>query len=245
MSSSDSRPSVAAPGVSSCESPRTRLVRHPERGSYDRAEILAVLDAHFLCHIAFATADGPVCLPTCYGRLGDRLVVHGAPASRAMRGARDGGLPLCLTVTLVDGLVLGPSAFAHSLNFRSVVVVGTARAVIDPAEKEQALAAITNQVIPGRWAECRPMTTAEAAATAVMSLPLTEASLKRRSGDPGGLDEVAALGAAAPWTGVVPLALTAGPPQPVPAPDPAPDPAAKAAALPESLRRLAVRHPAP
>lgn len=241
--SPESLSSVSPSGsAESLESDRTRLRRHPERGSHEPEAVRAVLDAHFLCHLAFETPDGPVCLPTCYGRVGDTLYVHGAPASRAMRGARAAeGLPLCLTVTLVDGILLARGAFNHSLTYRSVMVMGQAQAVTDEAEKRAALAAITDQVVPGRWAECRPMTAAELAATAVLRLPLAEASMKVHGGGPSAdAQPPTEEPRDAIWTGLVPLALAAG--QPVAMPDPG-HPAAPES--PPSLARLAARHPPP
>ncbi|MBK1665791.1 pyridoxamine 5'-phosphate oxidase [Rhodospirillum rubrum] len=214
-------------------SPRVQLRRHPERGSHQREAILAVLDGAFVCHLAFATKSGPACVPTCYGRIDDVLYIHGAPASRLMAGGRQGDLAVCLTVTQIDGVVMARSAFHHSLNFRSVMVLGTAQAVSDPEEKTRGLAAITDQVAPGRWDECRPMTEAELKATAVLRLDLAEASLKERQGPPSDPASDAGLPI---WTGVVPLALSAG--APLAAED-------AAAALPDSVKRLRARHPAP
>jgi hypothetical protein len=192
--------------------PRTRLRRQPSRGAHDRATIDAVLDEALVGHLGFVHEDQPYVIPTLHARVGDEVLVHGSSASRALRtiGA---GAPVCLTVTLVDGLVLARSAFHHSINYRSVVLLGSAR-VLDAAEdKAAALEAFTEKLVPGRWPTVRWPTRQELKGTAVLAMPIDEASAKLRTGPPGDDDEDYALDA---WAGVVPLALTAGPPQPDP-----------------------------
>jgi len=189
---------------------RTRLRRMPTRGTFDRAAIYRILDEAFLCHIAFVVDDQPYAIPTGYARVGDTLYVHGSAASRMVR-ALAGGIDVCVTVTLVDGLVLARSAFHHSMNYRSVVVLGRARLVDDPDEKVEALRAFTNHVIPGRWEELRPVTAQELGATSVLALPIDEASAKVRTGPPK--DDADDL-AWPVWGGVIPLSLQAGPPVP-------------------------------
>ena len=184
--------------------PRTRLRRRPERGSYDRAVVEAVLDDGLVCHLGFAVDGQPFVIPTTYARVGDVVYVHGAAASRMLRELRE-GVPACLTVTLVDGLVLARSAFHHSMNYRSVVILGAATQVTDEAEKLDALAAIVEHVFPGRWATARPPTPAELRATMVLRLPIEEASAKVRTGGP--IDDPEDLTWPC-WAGVVPLRLT-------------------------------------
>jgi nitroimidazol reductase NimA-like FMN-containing flavoprotein (pyridoxamine 5'-phosphate oxidase superfamily) len=162
-----------------------------------------------VCHLGFTTDDGPVVLPTAYGRAGDRLYVHGSPASRMLRSLK-GGIPVCLTVTLIDGVVLARSTTHHSLNYRSVVVFGVATEVTDPAEKRTALASFVEHVLPGRTSEARPATDKEVRGTLVLSLELAEASAKTRTGPPLDDDDDLDLPA---WAGVVPLRLVAGAPE--------------------------------
>jgi nitroimidazol reductase NimA-like FMN-containing flavoprotein (pyridoxamine 5'-phosphate oxidase superfamily) len=189
---------------------RTRLGRIPKRGTYDRAAMHAILDEAFICHVGFLVESRPCVIPTAYGRIGDRLYVHGSSASRMLR-TLSGGTDMCLTVTLVDGVVLARSAFHHSVNYRSVVVFGSARLVGDPQEKRQALRAITNHVVPGRWEEVRPPSEQELKATSVLALELEEGSAKVRSGPP--IDDEADLDIPV-WAGVVPLGLQIGEGQP-------------------------------
>jgi nitroimidazol reductase NimA-like FMN-containing flavoprotein (pyridoxamine 5'-phosphate oxidase superfamily) len=217
------------PPMAEPASPRVVLRRHPERGDHDLDTIKACLDSQFLCHLAFEGPDGPICLPTCHGRIGDILYVHGALASRIIAASRAKSLAVCLTVSRVDGIVVAKSAFHHSLNFESVMVMGQAEEVTDFEEKARALAAITNNVVPDRWDECRPARDAEINATGVLRLSLVEASRKYRSGAP--VEDKADV-SGPEWSGVVPLALVAGTPQPV---DDRP--------LPDSLRALARRFP--
>jgi len=185
---------------------RTRVRRHPERGVFDRAALYTILDEGFVCHVAFAVDGQPYAIPTGYARLGDALYLHGSAASRMVRQLSS-GLEVCVTVTLVDGLVLARSAFHHSMNYRSAVVLGRARLVTDRDEKYAALRAFTDQVVPGRWGEVRPITEPELKGTAVLALPIEEASVKVRTGPP--LDDGDDL-AWPVWAGVVPLVTTAG-----------------------------------
>ena len=187
---------------------RTTLHRRPGRGSYDLALIHAILAEGLYCHVGFADGVQPFVLPTTYARLGDRLYVHGAAASRMLRSLKEGA-PVCVTVTLLDGLVLARSAFHHSMNYRSVVILGVASEVRDPAEKRAALTAIVEHVAPGRSAEVRGPSDRELFATLVLSLPISEASAKVRSGPP--VDDEADY-AVPCWAGVLPLQLVAQPP---------------------------------
>jgi nitroimidazol reductase NimA-like FMN-containing flavoprotein (pyridoxamine 5'-phosphate oxidase superfamily) len=189
-----------------------RVRRSPNRAAYDRATIDAILDEALVCHLGFVHNNQPFVIPTLHARLGDRLYVHGSSASR-MLGTLATGTPACVTVTLLDGLVLARSVFHHSVNYRSVVLLGTATAVSDPDEKTAALRAFTNHLVPGRWDDVRPPTEQELKATSVLYLPLDEASAKVRSGPPLDDEEDYALDA---WAGVVPLSLQAGAPLPDP-----------------------------
>jgi nitroimidazol reductase NimA-like FMN-containing flavoprotein (pyridoxamine 5'-phosphate oxidase superfamily) len=189
---------------------RTRLKRMPKRGVFDRSAVYRILDEGFVCHVAFAVDGQPYAIPTGYARVGDVLYLHGSAASRMLRSLST-GIPVCVTVTLVDGLVLARSAFHHSINYRSVMILGQARLVTDPAEKTAALRAFTNHIVPGRWEELRPVTTQELAGTSVLVLPIEEASAKERTGPP--IDEEEDLTWPV-WAGVVPLALQDREPQP-------------------------------
>ncbi|WP_282692081.1 pyridoxamine 5'-phosphate oxidase family protein [Streptomyces sp. CC208A] len=206
---------------------RTVPTRSRQRASYDRALVHAILDEGYVCHLGFVRDGAPVVLPTLYGRVGERLYVHGSTGSRPLRmaGAQPAegatgapGLPVCLTVTHVDGLVLARSAFHHSLNYRSVVVHGTAHQVTDPEELRTALDALVDQVVPGRSADSRPANARELAATAVIRLDLEEVSAKVRTGGP---DDDAGDLALPHWAGVVPVAPRTG--SPVPSADLAPE----------------------
>ena len=192
--------------------PRTRLRRHPERGRFDRALVHGILDEALVCHVGFVAEGQPFVIPTTHARVDDRLYLHGSAASRMLRTLA-GGLPVCVTVTLVDGLVLARSAFHHSVNYRSVVVLGTAEVVDDAAEKRQALHALVEHVAAGRTADVRPPADGELAATLVLRLPIEEVSAKVRTGPP--VDDEADY-ARPGWAGVLPIALTPG----VPIPDP-------------------------
>ncbi len=200
---------------------RTALHRHKERGRADRANLYAVLDAGLVCHLGVLIGGTPVVLPTGYGRAGDLLYLHGSSANHGLLAAD--GQEVCVTVTHLDGLVCARAAFSHSMNYRSAVVFGTARLVTDDTERLAALRVITEHLVPGRWAAVRPPTRKEMAATAVLAVPLAEASVKVRTGPPADDPDDYALGG---WAGVVPAALTFGPPEPDPAlPDGTPVPA--------------------
>ena len=189
---------------------RTEVRRLPQRGVYDRHEIDAILAEAFVCHVGFTSGDGkPIVIPTSFGRIGDTLYLHGSPASRMLRTLKD-GVDVCVTVTLVDGLVLARSAFHHSINYRSVVVFGRAHEVTDPDEKTRALDAFVDHILPGRAAEARPGSAKEVRATLVLALPLDEASAKVRRGMPIDDEEDLALPV---WAGVLPLTTTAAAPQ--------------------------------
>ncbi|MBT3153914.1 pyridoxamine 5'-phosphate oxidase family protein [Streptomyces sp. CHD11] len=183
---------------------RTVPTRSPGRAAYDKELVHAILDEGYVCHLGFVRDGAPVVLPTLYGRIGEVLYVHGSTGSRPLRaaGRADAGLPVCLTVTHVDALVLARSAFHHSVNYRSVVVHGLAHDVTDPEEKRQALDALVDHVVPGRAADSRPADRKELAATAVLRLELAEVSAKLRTG--GANDEPEDLGLPH-WAGVVPL----------------------------------------
>ena len=193
-------------------SERSRVRRAPARADYDRETIDAVLDEALVAHLGFAVDGQPYVIPTLHARVGDEVYVHGSAASRmvTMLGA---GLPVCLTVTLVDGLVLARSAFHHSMNYRSVVVLGRARFLEGAEERAAALEAFTERLIPGRWAEVRPPSRQELKGTRVLALSLDEASAKVRTGGP--VDDAEDYESDA-WAGVVPLAPVPGPPEPDP-----------------------------
>ena len=189
---------------------RTRVRRLPDRGVYDRPVIDVILDEALVCHLGFVAAGQPFGIPTIHARVADAVYVHGSAASRMLRHLRD-GVPACVTATLVDGLVLARSAFHHSLNYRSVVVLGTATEVVSPDERLAALEAIVEHVVPGRWDEVRPPNARELKATMVLRVPITEASAKVRTGGPIDDEEDLAL---ACWAGVLPLRLAAAAPVP-------------------------------
>ncbi|HEX3966014.1 MAG TPA: pyridoxamine 5'-phosphate oxidase family protein [Trebonia sp.] len=193
------------------DTPRTTLRRHKERGQTDRAELHAVLDAGLICHLGVVADGVPVVLPTAYGREGDTLYLHGSSANGAFGVAAD--QQVCVTVTHMDGLVCARSVFSHSVNYRSAVVFGEAVVVADEEERWQALRIITDHLIPGRWAAARQPTKKEMAATAVLKVPLDEASVKIRTGMPGDPDEDRDLDV---WAGVLPIAVTFGEPEPDP-----------------------------
>lgn len=182
----------------------------PARAAYDREAIDAILDEGLLCHLGFVQDGQPVVIPTLYARLGDHLYLHGSSASRAMRTGR-GGAPVCLAVTLVDGLVLARSVFHHSVNYRSVVVFGEAEEVEAPEEKERALEAFSEALAPGRWADARGPTRQELKGTMVLRVRIEEASAKVRTGPPVDDEEDYELDV---WAGVVPLTLERGAPIP-------------------------------
>jgi nitroimidazol reductase NimA-like FMN-containing flavoprotein (pyridoxamine 5'-phosphate oxidase superfamily) len=181
---------------------RTQVKRLPKRGAYDREAVYKILDEAFVCHVGFVVDGQPYVIPTNFGRVGDKLYLHGSAASRMLRTLSE-GIPVCVTTTLIDGLVLARSAFHHSVNYRSVVVLGTARLVEDPAEKMEALRLFTEHIMKGRWDEIRWPTEQEMKATTVLALPLEEVSAKVRTGGPIDDEEDYSL---AVWAGVLPLA---------------------------------------
>lgn len=191
--------------------PLTAPTRYRERARYDTTTVHRILDEALTCHLGYVRDGRPVVLPTMQVRCGETLYVHGSTGSGPMLAAKAEGLPVCVTTTLVDGLVLARSAMHHSLNYRSVVVMGTARLVVDAAEKLGALHALLNHIRPGRAADCRAPNARELAATAVLALDLVEVSAKVRNGGPVDDPEDSAL---PHWAGVVPLTLTAETPQP-------------------------------
>jgi uncharacterized protein len=175
---------------------------------YDRATIYQILDEGFVCHAGFSAEGQPFVIPTLYARVGDHIYVHGSAASRMLRGLSS-GVPVCITVTLVDGLVLARSVFNHTLNYRSVVVLGQAEAIDEPGEKLRALQAFTEKMIPGRWKDARQPNEKELKATSILKLPLNEVSAKVRTGD---VEDDADDYALRIWAGVIPLRLAADPP---------------------------------
>jgi nitroimidazol reductase NimA-like FMN-containing flavoprotein (pyridoxamine 5'-phosphate oxidase superfamily) len=189
---------------------RTQVKRLPKRGKYDRETVHKILDEGFVCHVGFSVDGQPFVIPTNYGRTGDVLYLHGSAASRMLR-TLSGGVAVCVTVTHVDGLVLARSAFHHSVNYRSVVILGTARLVEDPAEKMEALRLFTEHVMKGRWDDVRQPTEQELKATTVLSLPLEEVSAKVRSGGP--VDDEADYTLPV-WSGVLPLEVNVKAPVP-------------------------------
>ncbi len=194
-------------------SDRVRLRRKRERGSHDRAVIDAILDEALIAHLGITGEDGqPLVIPTLHARRGDVVYVHGSVAGRTLR-ALAAGAPLCLTVSLIDGLVLARSAMHHSANYRSVMLLGRARSVTEPAEKLTAFEAIVEHIVPERWRDVRAPTGNELRATAVLALPIDEASAKVRTGPPLDDEEDYALDA---WSGVIPLATAVLEPEPDP-----------------------------
>jgi nitroimidazol reductase NimA-like FMN-containing flavoprotein (pyridoxamine 5'-phosphate oxidase superfamily) len=189
--------------AASAPTARTRVRRAPKRGVYDREQIDAILDESLVCHVGFVHNDQPFVIPTLHARVEDEVYIHLSTASRLVR-TLSGGVPCCLTVTLLDGLVLARAAFLHSANYRSVVVLGEARVVGSDDEKLRAVKAFTEQMVPGRWDQVRPPTRQELKATQVLALPLDEASAKVRSGPP--LDEGEDMDRDV-WAGVIPFEL--------------------------------------
>jgi uncharacterized protein len=209
--------------------PRSTLHRLRERGRLDRADLDAVIEAGLVCHLGVIIGGAPVVLPTGYGRIGENLYLHGSSGNKSLLSAA--GKQVCVTITLLDGLVCARAVFHHSMNYRSAVIFGSPRLVDDPEEKLAALEAVTNHLVPGRWDHARTPTRKELAATAVLALPLDEASVKIRSGgpkdDPEDYDTPI-------WAGVLPSALAFGPAEP--------DPALKdGVAVPEHIAALAGR----
>jgi len=184
---------------------RTRLVREAHRAVYGREAIYKILDEAFVCHVGFAQEGQPFVIPTMFARIDDAIYFHGSAASRMLRGL-SGGLPVCIAVTLTDGLVLARSVFNHSMNYRSVVALGTAMLIDDPAEKLQALQAFTEKLIPGRWNNARQPNEKELKATSILKLPLAEVSAKVRTGD---VEDDADDYALPVWAGIIPMRLVA------------------------------------
>jgi len=187
---------------------RTRVIREPHRGFYDRETIYKILDEGIVCHVGFSPEGQPFVIPTLYARVGDAIYFHGSAASRMLRGASP-GIPVCITVTLTDGLVLARSVFNHSMNYRSVVALGKATLVDVAAEKLEALRAFTEKILPGRWEEARQPNEKELKATSILKLALSEVSAKVRSGPVQDDEEDYALKV---WAGIVPLHMQAGAP---------------------------------
>jgi hypothetical protein len=186
------------------QTPRTTLKRLPQRGSHDRETINRILDEGFICHVGFVIDGQPFVIPTGYARAGDRLFIHGSQASRMLRALK-AGAGVCVTVTLIDGLVLARSAFHHSMNYRSVVIFGNARLIDNPEQKLAALYALSEHMIPGRWPDAREPTEAELQQTTVLELRIDDASAKIRTGPPLDDEEDYAMNV---WAGVLPLQLT-------------------------------------
>jgi nitroimidazol reductase NimA-like FMN-containing flavoprotein (pyridoxamine 5'-phosphate oxidase superfamily) len=187
---------------------RTRVVREPHRGSHDREAIYKILDEGFVCHVGFSTDGQPYVIPTMFARVGDAIYFHGSAASRMLRHL-SAGAAVCVTVTLIDGLVLARSVFNHSMNYRSVVALGTATLIEESEEKLQALRAFTEKILPGRWNEARQPNEKELKATSILRLPLTEVSAKMRVGT---VEDDAPDYELPVWAGIVPLQLAIGAP---------------------------------
>jgi uncharacterized protein len=187
---------------------RTRVVREPDRAVYEREDVYRILDEGFLCHVGFTVDGQPFVIPTSYGRKNSNLYIHGSAASRMLRQMKD-GVPVCVTVTLLDGLVLARSIFNHSMNYRSVVVLGKAMLVEDPEEKLGALRILSEHMIPGRWDDVRQPNERELKATSVLRLPIEEFSAKVRQGPAIDDEEDYSFPT---WAGVVPLDTTVGEP---------------------------------
>jgi uncharacterized protein len=188
--------------------PRTRVVREAHRGVYDRETVYRILDEGFLCHVGFVTDGQPFVIPTSYGRKDASLFIHGSAASRMLRNMKD-GVPVCVTVTLLEGLVLARSIFNHSMNYRSVVVLGKATLVDDPQEKLEALRLLSEHIIPGRWDDSRQPNASELKQTSVLRLSIEEFSAKVRLGPAIDDEEDYSFPT---WAGVIPLEMTAGAP---------------------------------
>jgi len=193
---------------SSAPTARTRIVREPQRAVYDREAVYRILDEGFLCHIGFAVEGQPYVIPTSYARKSDLLYVHGSAASRMLRHAAT-GIPVCVTVTLLDGLVLARSIFNHSMNYRSVVVLGTAISIEDREEKLTALHALSEHILPGRWKDTRQPNEQELKATAVLQLPIEEFSAKVRQGPVVDDEEDYSFPT---WAGIIPVSTVSHPP---------------------------------
>lgn len=193
-------------------SERTRVRRLPERGAYDRQSLDAILDEALICHVGFVHDGHPFVIPTVHARDGDTIYFHGSPASRMLRSLKQGA-PVSVIVTIVDGVVAARSVFHHSMNYRSAIVLGEARLIDDDHERLRAMEAITEHVLPGRWAEARLPSESENKGTIIVALPIEEFSVKTRTGPPG--DDEADYDLPI-WAGVIPLALTASDPEPDP-----------------------------
>ncbi len=189
---------------------RTQVRRLPKRATYDKEQVHAILDEGFICHVGFVVDGQPYVIPTGYARFGDQIYIHGSAASRMLRSAGE-GIDVCVTVTLVDGFVLARSVFHHSMNYRSVVVLGKARLVTGLEEKRAALRCFTNHIMAGRWEEARQPTEQELKATSVLALPLQEVSAKVRTGPPVDDEEDYSMSI---WAGVVPIRSVLGEPLP-------------------------------
>lgn len=187
------------------QTPRSEVRRHPERGRYDRGAAFSILDEALYCHVGFVMGDQPYVIPTIHARDDERLYLHGSPASRMLRTLKDGA-PVCVTVTILDGLVLARSVFNHSMNYRSVVVLGTATKLTG-SEKERAMEVLTHRIVPGRWDDARRPNETEVNGTLILALPLDEVSVKIRTGPPEDEEEDYGLDV---WAGVVPLGLEVG-----------------------------------
>ena len=187
---------------------RTKLKRIPKRGNFERETIYQILDEAFICHVGFTVDEKPFVIPTTYARIEDNLMIHGSAASRMLRNLK-AEIEVCVTITIIDGLVLARSAFHHSMNYRSVVIFGKAKLIDDEQEKYNALKAFTEHIIPNRWAEIRPPSLNELNGTLVLSIPLNEASAKIRVGNPVDDEEDYDLNV---WAGVIPLNLAVGKP---------------------------------
>ena len=192
----------------SSPTPRTRIVREPQRAVYDRETAYRILDEGFICHVGFAIEGQPYVIPTSYARNNDLLYIHGSAASRMLRQAAT-GIPVCVTVTLLDGLVLARSIFNHSMNYRSVVVLGTATAIEDREEKLAALQALSEHILPGRWKDTRQPNEQELKATSILQLPIEEFSAKVRQGPVIDDEEDYSFPT---WAGIIPLSIVPQPP---------------------------------
>ena len=212
---------------------RVRVRRGPHKGRYDRESVDRVLDRGLLAHVAFVDGDDAVCIPMLYARVGDRVYIHGSTKSRAIR-ALAAGAPACVTVTVVDGLVLARSAFEHSANYESAMAFGTFALVEDPEERMRAFEAFTEKLLPGRWNEVRQPNATELKATEILAMEIGDASAKVRSGPPD--DDDSADAEWDTWAGVVPIVTSHGPPEPSPGLRPG-------VALSDSVRRLLTPDP--
>ncbi len=207
--------------------PRTDFKRHPERGSHDRDLVYQILDAAPICHIGIVRHGGPVVLPTIHGRVGDTVYIHGSKASGNLRELKE-GIDVCITVTLVDGIKAARSLFEHSMQYRSAVVFGRSRPVVEPDERDLAFKAITEQILPGRFEDARHPSPPEDRQTAVIAIDVDEASAKVNTGYP---DDGETDGHLDVWAGVIPMGISYG------APDPAPD-LREGIDIPDYIRRL-------